>query len=259
MTVMNSRQYGRVSGLITHIRRHRKPVDLPIVADWSGELLRGAQRTMTLIYGAGQELARHMARFVLAKGWRRATFVLDSDHFRHTGRYCNLWDFLTMRAELLHLQPGFDWRLIVVRTTPKPSWDPLGLELPEHSLSRALSVYEPVSPGVLVDQVECVADITECLGGHAHASDCLVFQRDEYAAASLAWAREHGIRIPADVAVLSTDDAPRYYHLGLSRIEIDWDSLGVFMAHCLMHDGRLYRSTFGSPGLPIRVIEKQTT
>lgn len=259
LTTVGPSEYRHISGLIAQVRRHRTSTDLPIVCDWSGGVLREARRAMTLIYGAGQELAKHMARFLIGKGWSRATFVLDSAHFRHTGRYCNLWDFLTMRAELLHLRPDFAWRLIVVRTTERQAWDTLGLELPESSLRQALGVYGPVSLGAFSDEVQSVGTLADGLAEHVRAGGCLVFQRDEYAAEALTWARDHRMRIPGDIAVLSTDDKPRYYHLGLSRLEVDWDGLGILMAHCLMHPGRVPRTPSGVPPSPVRTIEKQTT
>lgn len=253
---------GSWEGLEPRLRRLRRRFgasELPIVCDWTTGDHLPAQTLVTPIAGLGEALSQRMARFLVGRQWRRATFVIDSDHFRHTGRYCNLWDFLALRPALHDICAEFQWRLVVVRTTPVPDWDSVGLQLPESVIARAVSGPTPVSASEAISEIQCVDALSDALPEHAQHSDCLVFQRDEYAAQALEWLHEGRIDVPGSIALVSTDDDPAWYHLGLSRVEIDWDGLGVLMAHCLIDPTRIARDSSGLPQVPVRVIEKQTS
>lgn len=259
LSSVQSGDYRRIRGVLRRVRRRHEPDRLPILCDYSGTSIPRTQGLMTVMAGIGHDLARYLARFIIKKGWRRVTFVIDSGHFRHTGRFSNLWDFLIVRAELKRLAPGISWRMIVVRTTPQPPWDTLGIEFVGSWVARRLRAYGPVSSQALADEIAPVNNLSMGMEEHARSSDVVVFQRDEYAAQGLEWLSDRGLCVPEDIALVSTDDDPRFYHLGLSRVEVDWDGMGVMMAHFLLEPGRVPRGKGGTLPFPVRAIEKRTT
>jgi DNA-binding LacI/PurR family transcriptional regulator len=79
------------------------------------------------------------------------------------------------------------------------------------------------------------------------------------AAEALAWLKQHGKRVPQDVAIAGFQNDPQYYHLGISTCGPDWDNMGYVMAHAIIGDMRLARSGRGFLKARCRMMEKLTT
>ena len=63
-----------------------------------------------------------------------------------------------------------------------------------------------------------------------------IFSRDANAVAACEWARNKGIRIPADLSIIGLEDDPASYPHGLSTCVPDWVTNGYLMAHSLIRD-----------------------
>lgn len=66
-------------------------------------------------------------------------------------------------------------------------------------------------------------------------------------------------RIPDDIAVVSCEDDPASYHLGLTMVSVDRQTLGYLMAHALLNDIPLRRSGRGFMPIPVSVHQRLTT
>jgi DNA-binding transcriptional regulator YhcF (GntR family) len=85
------------------------------------------------------------------------------------------------------------------------------------------------------------------------------FTGDATAADAVEWCRQHGRSIPRDVSILSSYNDARYYHVGLSSCVADWRTIGYLMAHALIGDIPIERTTKGYIRTKVRIYERQTT
>lgn len=76
---------------------------------------------------------------------------------------------------------------------------------------------------------------------------------------SLRTLRAHGRRVPDDVALLSLESSPELVARGISSCGPDMRTLGYLMAHALVGDFRLKRTSRGFIRVPGRVTERFTT
>ena len=65
--------------------------------------------------------------------------------------------------------------------------------------------------------------------------------------------------MPGDTMVVSFDDDPSHYQLGLSRFEVDWERVGYLMAHAMIGDFPLPRTSTGFVRPSVRFLHKLTT
>jgi DNA-binding transcriptional regulator YhcF (GntR family) len=87
----------------------------------------------------------------------------------------------------------------------------------------------------------------------------IALRTDTMAAQALECLAARGETVPGRHAVLTLDNDPSFYHLGISRIEIDWYGLGHLLAHALMGDIAVPRTPEGYLRAEARVVEKRTT
>jgi len=64
---------------------------------------------------------------------------------------------------------------------------------------------------------------------------------------------------PRDYSLLCLDDSPMQYHHGLSVCVLDWKEAGYLMAHALIGDVPVKKSTQGYLSLGWDLIERRTT
>jgi hypothetical protein len=86
-----------------------------------------------------------------------------------------------------------------------------------------------------------------------------VLSNDEDAAAAYTWAKENNITIPGQLSLVGLENDPRYYHLGLSYCGPDWDGIGYQLAHAVIGDIPVERTSSGFIRSKASVIEKLTT
>jgi hypothetical protein len=69
----------------------------------------------------------------------------------------------------------------------------------------------------------------------------------------------HRKRVPEDVALISMQNSPRKCHLGLTAFSPDYDLVGYLMAHSLIGDLPVQKTSHGYIQVPCPVIERLTT
>jgi hypothetical protein len=85
------------------------------------------------------------------------------------------------------------------------------------------------------------------------------FRDDSRAGEALAWCRGRRVPVPSRVAILSARDTPRCHHHGISACATDWRTIGYLLAHALVGDIPVARTTRGFIRTSVRVFERLTT
>lgn len=257
---MDGRKLERVREGIEMLRRERGGVDLPVVMDWAGGDFARIPKGVHTVYRIGATGIAGLARYLVGRNRTTATFFVDAECLRENNfRFWIMWDFLALRPELRRLCPSFRWRIVVLAPDrPAGRRESFLQSFPLSAVERVLSKYEPTTFESVRDDIVFVKD-----GGSVFSrfddADIWVFQKDRHAAAALQWAESHRKRIPRDKALLSLDDDQRYYHLGLSRYEIDWEGIGYMMAHAIVGDLPMEKTDEGFIRVRSRIVEKLTT
>lgn len=86
-----------------------------------------------------------------------------------------------------------------------------------------------------------------------------LFATDDLARTGWDELRHHRKRVPEDVALISMQNSPRKYHLGLTAFSPDYDLVGYLMAHSLIGDLPIQKTSHGYIRVPCPVIERLTT
>jgi DNA-binding LacI/PurR family transcriptional regulator len=87
----------------------------------------------------------------------------------------------------------------------------------------------------------------------------LIFQRDSEAAEALEWCRLHRKKVPDTIAIIGLNNNPRFFHLGITTCVPDWRSIGYLMAHTILRDIPVEKTTRGYIRTRVRMYERMTT
>jgi hypothetical protein len=236
---------------------------VPVLVDvnWqTGDFGRIPRGMHVLSYGnVSTTFGRAVARFLIDAGHREATFLYDySRRF-----YLGFWGFLKARAELKLLDPSFGFRLALKLPA---GWTPgsaalrrlLRSRLEERGLQAALQIYGYGSEEEMYGET-FVWDSFDAVRRRCSGSRIWLFSRDMHAAEALEWAVSSRIAVPDRLAVVGLENDPQYCHLGLSRFEPDMERIGYLMAHAIIGDIPVARTTMGFIRTTARVVEKLTT
>jgi DNA-binding LacI/PurR family transcriptional regulator len=86
-----------------------------------------------------------------------------------------------------------------------------------------------------------------------------VFSDEAMAARAYEWAVDRGVRIPKQLAIIGLQNDPAHYHLGISYCGPDWDTIGYLMAHSIMQDFEVEKTSQGFLRTKAHVVERLTT
>ncbi|MBD3392637.1 MAG: GntR family transcriptional regulator [Chitinivibrionales bacterium] len=128
----------------------------------------------------------------------------------------------------------------------------------KHYFTRLLNKYGDIPLTSIYSDISIARDDSSLIARHGKA-DMWVCATADAAAAVFDEARKAGLAVPRDVAVLSLEDDPRYYHLGISYCGPDHDQLGYLLAHALIGDIPIAKTSKGYIRTSGMVIEKLTS
>lgn len=86
-----------------------------------------------------------------------------------------------------------------------------------------------------------------------------VCAQDREAAEALEWCRAERTAVPDRVALLSIENNPAYLHLGISALIPDWHGIGCVMAHALLGDVPVQRTSKGFLRVRMVMLRRRTT
>lgn len=259
LSMLNADGFASRRSVLERIRRTADRHALPILIHWDGGDFRPAMRMGEVVYRLGMTGYQFLARHLVEQGCRGARFFIDADHLLDNEyRFWVVWDFLHLRAEVLHLNPAFHWRLSIIDPTGSFSWDNYPYRFGPAHIARIASVYTPTSHEDVMRDIDITTDLARTFDLSRKAG-MWVFQKDAHAAEALVWANAVRMAVPDRLQIISLDDDPACHHLGLTRCELDWEGLGYLMAHAIIGDFSVPHTDEGVIRARARVVGKLTT
>ncbi|MBD3243510.1 MAG: hypothetical protein GF331_23165 [Chitinivibrionales bacterium] len=202
--------------------------------------------------------ARTLARFLFEKKLTNA--VLFHDQRRGVPR--SLAANLKLLPEMRHLDASA--RLRVVVKAPAFVQDPSALlnrflEFDGASdIPRVLTKYERISLDTMRREVTVVADMAEAYEAVLDAG-VWIFSRDDDAVAALAFLERKGVAVPSDLSIIALENSAHYLRFGLSTCVEDWETIGYLMAHAIIGDFTVAKTTKGFVRPAAVVLQRSTT
>jgi DNA-binding transcriptional regulator YhcF (GntR family) len=83
--------------------------------------------------------------------------------------------------------------------------------------------------------------------------------RDSIAEQALKALEQLGVKVPDEVSLMTLENAPQRYHLGVSACTPDYELVGYLMAHAIIGDMPLRKTRHGYLRVPCPVTERSTT
>lgn len=171
-------------------------------------------------------------------------------------------DALRLVPEIATRSPNTALRLVVPRSdrvhSPRGFLDALASHHSPRYLLALAGKHRSTSFHELAELVSMV-DSLDNIVRDVPASTLLYSLGADQAADMLQSCREHGIAVPQHASILSDSDEQRYYHLGLSSCKPDWRTIGYLMAHALIGDIPIERSSRGFIRTNALIVERTTT
>lgn len=250
--------------LARELLSHRKRFGYSVVVDTYGDEfpgpLRGARCFSRRI--AAYEDYTSLARYIVASRRRWVLALIDQAHLiNNAHRFWNIWTFVKFFPELKHLDKNTSLELAIIVPHPieaRREHHDTFERYQANKVEAFISKYSPVPYRAFGDATSFYRTVDDALDDHRE-TDLILTQKDRFAPHVLAWLEKHRKSAPRDAMLVSFDDDPEYYHLGLSRFEVDWERVGYLMAHAMIGDFDLPRSTEGYVRPAVRFLHKLTT
>jgi DNA-binding transcriptional regulator YhcF (GntR family) len=206
---------------------------------------------------AAKALARHLT------DRRAARIVFFAGEFDNVWRSYWGWILVKVRTELKEIDERVETRFVVRPEKSQGSSRPTQPHILQVSeladgTGKWLHKYSKQSPEVIRSEMSAANRFEDAFPLHrdAHA---WVFSTDRDAVEACEWAREHGIDVPKTLSIIGLENSPRYYRHGLTTCAPDWETNGYLMAHCIIGDIPIAKTTKGFVATRARVLEQLTS
>lgn len=230
----------------------RSRLPTKVLIDWRGGPHRTVRKVAAVFSHSNSETtkARALARFVHERGYKASVYFMAGLAEEGLGMF---FTYLRFRAELRHLNPAAQTRLVLNGERGR-----LLDRVPVHIATNLLSKYERVPFASMTDETVQEPYLEDAFEKY-RSLGLWVMQLDRLASHALEWTHLHGIAVPRGLGIVTLENNPAYYHLGLSRCEVDWENVGYLLAHAAIGDLKPQRTTKGYLRVRARVVEKLTT
>lgn len=210
--------------------------------------------TMGAVFTA---LCRRLARFAATHRFRRVILYFDEAERERT--------FFTacmkIRAELGNAAPGCEFFTYVKLLNGSADTEVFLARFRTRRrghIESVLSKYGPTSVDVLTRETRVVRDFKP-VWRRGRPGDLWVTMSAAHAAEALAVATDKGLRVPRDVSIISMCDDPALCHLGISCCVRDRGHAGYALAHALIGNMPVEKTTRGFIRLRVQLLERRTT
>lgn len=208
--------------------------------------------------------SRSVAGLVAGIDASTVVVVFDGDYVRERPRYGYLRYYKTIYEILQTTRARRRVQQVIV--TDEPDMDATWFERrvfqpePEY-VEYLLTKYASVTTGGnrVVDRSPLVVPDMHALAKRFGRDSVFVCTRANLAADALPALEKTGHAVPKDASVVTLEDSPRYYHLGLTACAPDWDLVGYLMAHAIIGDFPLERTHRRFIKIPCPPVERFTT
>jgi len=204
-------------------------------------------------------IAREAARFIIGKQYSRATVFFNEQELGNR----QFFDYIRLLPELLHLRDDFALHC-VVKPEDTPNRDDFIKRLQSHYpgtgfqyLHRCLDKYGPIPLQRVFDNISFVEQFDGAFASH-RSNGVWLFSNDADAAQALMWCDKNSIRIPEDVAAMGFENNPAYLYHGITSVILDTETIGYNLAHALLDDIPVERTSQGYLRMKALVLERVT-
>jgi len=202
-------------------------------------------------------VARTLARYLVAQRWREACFFAEPDNVS------TIPCLAKIRAELTHLDPDFVCHFVAVpedpgKATTRELAQKLAASFADPTTAPIVAKYEKIPVDVLRRETVVLKHYADVRARFPQAR-MWVLPTDAHAAAALAWATGNGVQVPKDLSIISSEHDPDFYHLGLTCCFPDYEQIGYQMAHALIGDPAIARTSKGFLRTNALLVDQLTT
>jgi DNA-binding LacI/PurR family transcriptional regulator len=120
------------------------------------------------------------------------------------------------------------------------------------------SKYRSTTRQQIEEHVSLCGTIDEALAGF-RKGDLWVFERDRHASHALQWASDHRVPVPRDISIMGLENDPAFFDRGITTCIMDWETIGYLLAHVLIGDFAVERTSRGFVRTASLLLEKLTT
>ncbi|MBD3242101.1 MAG: GntR family transcriptional regulator [Chitinivibrionales bacterium] len=206
--------------------------------------------------------ARAIASFAARKRFSRLRVFVQQTENRVT--HFALVELLRVFPELHHLTKECDVRFHYRLKNSQLSgthaleyvYHNIGYPMPESFV--ALKKYEDITPGDIVERLDACTPFPDVFA-RADENELWFFADDENAGRAVEWCRSHGRAIPETIAVLGMENSRQHLPCGISTCIPDWQTIGYCMAHAVIGDIPIERTSRGSIRTKFLLLHRLTT
>lgn len=226
-------------------RRHRRPA--PVLGFVHGRIQRMRRPFSCINRGHLDKIvAREAARFVVSRGVGSAHFFnSDNPHF-------GLANTLRFFSEVRALQPRFTMTVVVRRRGAVDE------DTCKRQVYESLPAHHRETCAQLLGAMTVVDDFVSVYR-QCRSAGWWLFQNESDAAEACTWCAEHGIEVPRKRNIFCFESTAQYQHRGISGCIYDWDQVGYCLAHTLIDDIPIKKSSHGYIVPRAMVLERMTT
>jgi DNA-binding transcriptional regulator YhcF (GntR family) len=231
-----------------------------LLMDWvMGDFSALPSKTLILSRGNIQTVAaRTLARHIFSQGHRSVRFCFD-DSLPVWQAYMPKWTVLKIRGELSPFSDAISFDFMVQSPQRGLSFEKyLGSIPPEHSPQQPLDKHKPTPIAMLKNEMLFTRDAAKELT-RANTRPLWICSTSRMATAVLERAKSLGMAVPHDISILCLENDPHYLHHGFSYCGPDFDRIGYLMAHAIIGDIPIAKTTLGFIKTAGMIVEKLTT
>ncbi len=207
---------------------------------------------------------------VLTSVCRLLTRFIIENNFRHVvccGRHPGslwgfdriIWPMIKMRTELSAAAPQTELKFVVGTDRTHASFDswiqPYASRI--NKMQLLMDKYGKTPVDALKRQIKFTTK--EPLFPLSPETDLLIFMQSADAARACVEARNKKIAIPGDISILCLEDDPAYYHEGISICVPDYSRIGYMLAHAVLGDIPVAKTSKGFIKTYGKLTQKLTT
>lgn len=252
-------------GVARELNRCRRQIPYPlppVVLDWGQGYFKKEVSEARLFSRRNiiTQSVRALARYLVRNNCRRVSFFVEQA--RPSWRYLDdAFPLARIYQELQALDKSMETRQVMKQSRPgkknaRQLRNLMETQYKKLSLSEPRGLNTPYME--ILDKVTFCTDYIPLFRDHTD-SEVWIFSSDDEAARAVTWARSRGIKVPARLGVIGLENDPAYYHLGLSYCGPDWENIGYLMAHAVIGDFPLPKTSRGFVRTRALLLEKQTT
>lgn len=254
---INEKQFVAVKPTITRLQKELPKWNVPVLVDWREGNFRMIPRGFSVLSRGNimTQMAKTFAEYILHMG-RPALHIFKE---QNAWKGWPFWWYLKIRTELRHLNHQAEFPLVVVgQLSRKNLISEFERIVNKKKASYTINKYSETPFTEVEDDLHVAKDYDEVRVLFPQ-KNMWCFSPAEDAAQAVEWARRRSINVPRDLAIMCSQRDPKFYHIGITHCEPDWERIGYLMAHAIIQDFPLEKTRKGFLRSHAILVEDMTT